>query len=304
VKRKLPPLNSLKAFEAAGQTGSFTQAGEQLNVTQSAVSRQVKLLEDLLGNQLLERKHHQLILTEAGRLLLPVLRQSFDQIDFVLRGIKEQQTINKLTLNVPPTFAHRWLIPRLSKLKHQYPDLDLTITTNSHDTLSSSSELHCAIRFGDGQWDDVESEMLLQECHIPVCSPTLLASNPKLKHSLNDATILYVLKNNKRFQTWKHWLMAANIDNIHNSNSIEFDTLNLAVRSAMFNLGVTMADKNMITHELSAGHLVQLMETELMGTQSYWLVIRTGQSEHANIAIFRQWLKQEIILSNPALTIE
>lgn len=299
MKRKLPPLNSLKAFESAGQTGSFTQAGQQLNVTQSAVSRQVKLLEDLLGKQLFERKHHKLILTEAGRLLLPVLRQSFDQIDFVLRGIKEQQTLNKLTINVPPTFAHRWLIPRLSKLKQQYPDLDLTITTKSNDTVSSSSELHCAIRFGEGQWDDLKSEMLLQECHIPVCSPILLAANPSLKHSLDGTTILYILKDKKRFQTWKHWLMAANIDGITNSNSIEFDTLNLAVKAAMFNLGVTMADKNMITHELASGYLIQLMETELMGTQSYWLVSRTGQTEHTNIAIFRQWLKQEITLSNP-----
>ena len=303
MKRKLPPLNSLKAFESAGQTGSFTQAGEQLNVTQSAVSRQVKLLEDLLGKQLLERKHHQLILTEAGRLLLPVLRQSFDQIDFVLRGIKEQQTLNKLTINVPPTFAHRWLIPRLSKLKRQYPDLDLTITTKSHDTLSTSSELHCSIRFGDGQWEDLESEMLLQECHIPVCSPTLLAANPSLKHSLDGATILYILKDKQRFQTWKHWLMAANIEGISNSNFIEFDTLNLAVRSAMFNLGVTMADKNMITHELASGYLVQLMDTELMGTQSYWLVNRIGQAEHTNILIFREWLKQEIMLSHPELSI-
>jgi LysR family glycine cleavage system transcriptional activator len=303
MKRKLPPLNSLKAFESAGQTGSFTQAGIQLNVTQSAVSRQVKLLEDLLGKQLLERKHHQLILTEAGRLLLPVLRQSFDQIDFVLRGIKEQQTLNQLTINVPPTFAHRWLIPRLSKLKNQYPKLDLTITTQGRDTLSSSSDQHCVIRFGDGQWDDLESEMLLQECHIPVCSPTLLASLPSLKQSLDHTTILYVLKDKKRFQTWKHWLMAANIDKLSNNRSIEFDTLNLAVRSAMFNLGVTMADKNMITHELSKGYLVQLMETELMGTQSYWLVNRVGQSEQANIAIFRQWLKQEIQLSSSASTI-
>ena len=93
--------------------------------------------------------------------------------------------------------------------------------------------------------------------------------------------------------------MAANIDGITNSNSIEFDTLNLAVKAAMFNLGVTMADKNMITHELASGYLIQLMETELMGTQSYWLVSRTGQTEHTNIAIFRQWLKQEITLSNP-----
>lgn len=301
MKRKLPPLNSLKAFEAAGQTGSFTQAGILLNVTQSAVSRQVKLLEDLLGKQLLERKHQQLILTEAGRRLLPVLCQSFDQIDFVLRGIKEQQTLNKLIINVPPTFAHRWLIPRLSKLKQQYPELDLTITTQSYDTLSTSDEQHCAIRFGDGQWDDVESDMLLQECHIPVCSPTLLVSQPNLKNSLDNTTILYVLKDKKRFQTWKHWLMAANIDSVANTQSIEFDTLNLAVRSAMFNLGVTMADKNMITHELSEGYLVQLMETELMGTQSYWLVNRIGHAEHANISIFRQWLKQEIARSQPKL---
>ena len=175
MSRRLPPLNALKAFEASGTTGSFTRAAELLHVTQSAVSRQVKQLEDILGVELLERRHHFLELTPAGRALLPVLRQSFDKIELSVRSILENTHLTRLKVNVPPTFATRWLVPRLGSLKALHPELDLSITTALQDNLVESTELDCAIRFGTGDWDIVDNVQLMQESHVPVCSPALLA---------------------------------------------------------------------------------------------------------------------------------
>lgn len=295
MKRKLPSLNALKAFEALAHTGSFTAAADQLQVTQSAVSRQVKHLEDALGVDLVERHHHNLAMTDAGRSLVPVLKQSFDKIDMAVRGITEQKHLNKLYINVPITFGARWLMPRLHKLAALYPDLELAITTNVKDNLSSSSELDFSIRLGDGQWPDLDSEMFMQERHILICSPALLARKPELKDSLDGATLLHVLKDGKTpYETWKHWLAAAHMPVPENATNIMLDTLSNLIQCAITGLGVAVADRNMVTQELAEGSLVQLMDTQLSGSLSYWFTCRSGQASMPHIQLFKHWLMQEI----------
>ena len=175
MKRKIPALNALKAFEVAGSTGSFTRAAELLNVTQSAVSRQVRQLEEQLGEPLLQRRHHHLQLTDAGRMLLRALQQSFDRIELTVRGIQQRQHLNRLRLNAPPTFASRWLLPRLGRLREAHPGLEVTLTTHLQDSLAETGTLDCAIRFGDGEWEGLDSSLLMHEKHIAVCAPGLLA---------------------------------------------------------------------------------------------------------------------------------
>jgi LysR family transcriptional regulator, glycine cleavage system transcriptional activator len=140
----MPVLNALKDFEAAGTTGSFTRAADLLNVTQSAVSRQVRQLEEQLGETLFSRRHQHLELTPAGRLLLRALQQSFDKIELTVRTIQQESDTNRLRINVPPTFAARWLLPRL---REQFPQLELTLTTRQQDDIADSNRLNCAIRF-------------------------------------------------------------------------------------------------------------------------------------------------------------
>jgi LysR family transcriptional regulator, glycine cleavage system transcriptional activator len=151
VKRKMPALNALKAFEAAGTTGSFTRAAAWLNVTQSAVSRQVRQLEEQLGETLFSRRHQHLELTHEGRVLLRALQQSFDKIELTVRAIQQKSDANRLRINVPPTFAARWLVPRLKRLREALPQLELTITTHLEDGIADSNRLDCSIRFGDGE---------------------------------------------------------------------------------------------------------------------------------------------------------
>jgi LysR family glycine cleavage system transcriptional activator len=298
----MPALNALKAFEIAGRTGSFTRAAEMLNVTQSAVSRQVRQLEAQLGETLLQRHHHHLELSAAGRVLLQALQQSFDRIELTVRSMQEKTHRNRLRINAPPTFATRWLMPRLGRLRDAHPHLELSLTTQLEDSLAESSVLDCAIRFGNGEWHGLDNRLLIQQWHIAVCAPALLARQASRKAiDLNQFTLLHVLASaDQRFLTWQHWLKAAGIDNVDTRGGYEFDLLDHAIRAAIDGLGVCIADRHMITRELAEGQLVQVLNVHTDGHQSYWFVTRTEQDEPPHVALFRDWLQQEIWLTERA----
>jgi LysR family glycine cleavage system transcriptional activator len=299
----MPALNALKAFEVAGRTGSFTRAAELLNVTQSAVSRQVRQLEIQLGEPLLQRQHHHLELSPSGRLLLRALQQSFDRIELTVRSIQEKTHLNRLRLNAPPTFTSRWLMPRLGRLRAAQPQLELSLWTRLDDNLAESGALDCAIRFGNGEWEGFDNLLLMQEQHIAVCAPALLARQAgRATIDLNQFTLLHVLAgDDQRYLTWQHWLKAAGIENVNTGGGYEFDLLDHAIRAAIDGLGVTIADRHMITRELAEGKLVQVLNVHVDGHQSYWLVTRVEQDDLPQVAVFRDWLKQEIWLSERAL---
>lgn len=295
MKRKMPTLNALKAFEAAGSTGSFTRAAELLHVTQSAVSRQVRQLEEQLGEPLLVRRHHYLQLTDAGRLLLRALQQSFDRIEQTVRGIQQKHHLNRLRVNAPPTFASRWLLPRLGRLREAHPDLDITLTSQLRDDLIESGTLDCAIRFGNGEWADADCSLLMHERHIAICAPALLAQQEQDAPDLSQMTLLHVLSGeDRRYMTWPHWLDAAGIGGVDLRNGYEFDLLDMAIRAAIDGLGVTIADRQMVSRELASGQLVQLKDVAVEGHQSYWFVLRPGQVTTESLQVFRRWLEFEV----------
>jgi LysR family glycine cleavage system transcriptional activator len=295
----MPALNALKAFEVAGRTGSFTRAAELLNVTQSAVSRQVRQLEAQLDEALLQRHHHRLELTAAGRVLLQALAQSFDKIELTVRSIQEKTHLNRLRVNAPPTFASRWLMPRLGRLREQHPDLEISLTTRTQDSLAESSVLDCAIRFGNGEWDGLDNVLLMQERHVAVCSPALLARRQEQAAiDLNGFTLLHVLaSDDQRYLTWQHWLKAAGIEGVDTQGGYEFDLLDHAIRAAVDGLGITIADRHMVAHELASGQLTQVLNVHVDGHQSYWLVTRPEQSGLPHLVQFKEWLQQEVWLA-------
>ncbi|GAB2575770.1 LysR family transcriptional regulator [Dyella jejuensis] len=295
MKRRMPTLNALKVFEVAAGLGNFTRAAEVLSVTQSAVSRQVRQLEDQLGEALLERRHHHLQLTGAGKLLLKALRQSFDGIEFTVRAIQQKQHLNRLRINAPPTFAMRWLLPRLGRLRERHPELEVTLTSAQHDTLAESAQLDCAIRFGNGEWGNLDSSLLLHEQHVAVCAPSLLDGSAAAKVELAQLPFLHVLATqDKRYMTWQHWLDAAGLSGIDTRNGYEFDLLDMAIRAAVAGLGITIADRHMVSQELADGRLVMFREVQVEGHQSYWFVTRPEQSLTPAVESFRAWLQQEI----------
>lgn len=297
MKRRMPTLNALRAFEVAGSTGSFTRAAALLSVTQSAVSRQVRQLEDQLGEVLLERHHHHLQLTAAGRSLLQALQRSFDGIELAVRGIQEQQHLSRLRVNVPPTFARRWLLPRLPALGEALPGLELGLTTALRDDLYESTHLDLTVRFGDGEWDGLSATRLFTEEHIAVCSPALLQAHQRDGQPCLEAMpLLHVLADrDQRYLTWRHWLAAAGVAEMDLHGGHEFDLLDTAIAAARAGLGVTIADRHMVAEELAEGSLVQLLEARIEGHQSYWLVQRGEGAVSPAQQSFARWLQQQAL---------
>ncbi|WP_426232855.1 LysR substrate-binding domain-containing protein [Pararhizobium sp. DWP3-4] len=296
--RKLPALSAMKVFEVAGQTRSFTRAAQTLNLTQSAVSRQVRNLEKQLGENLLIRHHHDLELTRAGAELLATLQLAFHNVEQTVRSIMEKNNRNRLRINVPPTFAKRWLMPRLSRLREALPEIEISLSTDLKDTLAERSLLDCAIRFGDGEWPMLQSRILMTERHIAVCAPGLLdAAKRDGNIDLSCFTFLHVLAAaDQRYLTWQHWLDAAGLSDTDVRGGMEFDLLDLVIEAACNGLGIAVVDRFMVSSQLQSGQLVPVLDVEVEGHESYWLVTRTDQPEAANVRQFRTWLLNEVAL--------
>jgi len=231
--RRLPALSAMKVFEVVGQTRSFTRAAELLNLTQSAVSRQERNLEEQLGEPLVIRRHHHLELTPSGAELLASLQQAFHTVEMTVRNIREKSNKRRLRINVPPTFAKRWLMPRLTSLRAFLPDVDLSITTDVEDNLSERGMLDCAIRFGDGEWPSLRSERLFTERHIAVCAPHLMDGlRAGETIDLSRFTFLHVLASaDQRYLTWQRWLDAAGLTETDTGGGLEFDLLDLVIEA-------------------------------------------------------------------------
>ena len=296
MPHRLPSLNAMKAFEVTARCGSFTRAAEILCVTPSAVSRQVKHLEEQMGERLLVRGHQNLDLTPAGRQLLPVLSDSFERIRNTLQDVRQGSARQRLSLNVPLTLARRWLMPRLHRLRGAHPDLVLSIRTQPKDALSQRGTLDAAIRFGTGDWEALHSSHLFQEAHIAVAAPHVVAalSDAHGAVHLDRFTLLHVLKREGRYLTWQHWVDAAGLEGVDVEQGFEFDTLDLAIEAAIAGIGVTIADRNMVADELAAGRLVQVLDIVVTGTQSYWLVRPPDADHHVGLQQFERWLRNEL----------
>jgi LysR family glycine cleavage system transcriptional activator len=296
--RKLPALSAMKVFEVVGQTRSFTRAAQMLNLTQSAVSRQVRNLEKQLGENLLIRHHHDLELTRAGAELLATLQLAFHNVEQTVRSIMEKNNRNRLRINVPPTFAKRWLMPRLSRLRQALPEIEISLSTDLRDTLAERSLLDCAIRFGDGEWPMLQSRILMTERHIAVCAPGLLEGANRNGHiDLSSFTFLHVLAAaDQRYLTWQHWLDAAGLSDTDVRGGLEFDLLDLVIEAACNGHGIAVVDRFMVSSQLQSGQLVPVLDVEVEGHESYWLVTRTDQPEAANVQHFRNWLLNEVAL--------
>lgn len=291
----------MRVFEVVGQTRSFTRAGERLNLTQSAVSKQIRNLEDEIGEALVVRRHHRLELTPAGAALLETIQQAFHAIEMSLRGLAEKQNRNRLRINVPPTFAKRWLLPRLADLKRHLPEIDISIGTEPADSLAERGLLDCAIRFGDGEWPTLDASLLMSERHIVVAAPSLLEGKAlATPGDLAQFTFLHVLAlPDQRYLTWRHWLDAAGFPELDTSRGLEFDVLDLAIEAARYGLGVTIADRSMVEGDLKAGTLRQLFDVQVEGHESYWFVTRPQAALAPNVQAFRTWLFREAGAEGP-----
>jgi LysR family transcriptional regulator, glycine cleavage system transcriptional activator len=282
--RRLLFLNGIKAFEAAARSGSFAGAGAELNVSAAAVSRMVHLLEQRLGVDLFERKANRLAMTAAGRAYQSGLTPIFDALASLTAQVTAPSSQRVLTLGVGPTFAMRWLIPRLADFQKEEPDIEVRITTGGA-AAPFGDDWSCGIKLGDGDWPDLVAEPLFSADLLPVCAPRL-AAQLKRPSDLRGPGLLRVAH---AAEDWPLWLKAAGVARV-NARGPEFEFYGQAQQAAADGLGIAMGIRPYIDDDLAAGRLVAPFALSVPKSMRWYLVYRSFRTEQRDFAAFRRWI--------------
>ena len=282
--RRLLFLNGIKAFEAAARSGSFAAAGTELNVSAAAISRMVHLLEDRLGVPMFERKANRLVTTAAGRAYQNGLTPIFDALSSLTAQVSAPAGRRVLTIGVGPTFAMRWLIPRLSGFRTEAPDVEVRITTGGA-AVPFGDDWSCGIRLGDGEWPGLVAEPLFTGDLTPVCTPRL-AATLKRAGDLKPPSLLRVAHSP---EDWPLWLKAAGLPRVA-ARGPEFQYYGHALQAALDGLGIAMGIRPYIDDDLAAGRLVAPFALTVPKGLRWYLVYRSFQTEQRDFAVFRRWI--------------
>ncbi len=282
--RRLLFLNGIKAFEAAARSGSFAAAGSELNVSSAAISRMVHLLEQRLGVALFERKANRLALTSAGRAYQSGLTPIFDALTSLTAQVTAPGALRVLTIGVGPTFAMRWLIPRLADLRKMEPDIDVRIAAGGM-LAPFGEDWSCGIKLGDGAWPGLVAEPLFAADLVPVCAPKLVA-NLKRPNDLKGPSLLRVAHAS---EDWPLWLKAAGASRV-NARGTEFQYYGQALQAAVDGLGIAMGIRPYIDDDLAAGRLIAPFALTVPKGKRWYLVYRGFQREQRDFAAFRRWI--------------
>ncbi|BBK29600.1 LysR family glycine cleavage system transcriptional activator [Stella humosa] len=290
MRRELPPLNALRAFEAAGRLLSFTRAADELAVTQAAVSHQIKSLEEWLGVLLFHRMPRRLALTDAGRELLVSIRDAFDRIEGSVARARRDDGGGPLTVTVVPSFAAKWLVPRLGRFQAEHPDIEVRIAADTR--LSSFDDgVDVAIRAGRGHWPGLVCERLMSEALYPVCSPRLLAGALPLcePQDLRHHTLLH----DDFEHDWRMWLHAAGVDGVDWRRGPRFSDSSMVVQAAVEGQGIALARSALAQEDLKAGRLVRPFRIDIASDLAYYIVCPAAHTGRAKVRAFRDWLMRE-----------
>jgi LysR family glycine cleavage system transcriptional activator len=291
MARRLPPLNALRAFEAAARHLSLTKAASELHVTTGAISHQVKSLEARLGAKLFKRGAHGLEFTDLGREYLPVLREAFDRIAGGTDSLFSRRESGTLTVSVSPNFAAKWLLHRLGRFNTAHPQIDLRIAASIEHVDFAQGDVDVAVRHGDGRWPGLAVTRLAGESVFPVCSPRLRAGGRRLRSAkdLKD----HVLLHGPGPLEWKGWLDAAGVTGIDTRRGTRFSDASLAIEAAVDALGVALARSALAAQDLIGGRLVQPFGPALPAAFAYYIVCPVAMASRASVAAFRAWLLGE-----------
>ncbi len=293
TNRRLPPLNGLRAFEAAARRLSFKKAAVELNVTQAAVSHQIRGLEDWLGHKLFERRVRAVDLTMAGADLLPAISAALDGMNGAVdRLIRPDDDGRGLTVSAIATFAAKWLVPRLADFQDLHPEIDVRITTSTALVDFDRDGVDVALRYGLGQWPDVRAERLLREDMFPVCSPALLdGPNPlRTPADLANHTLLHVVQMR---DDWRVWLTAAGQSDIDPTRGPRFDLSLTAIQAAVEGMGVALGHSNLVETDMRAGRLVAPFTLNIPVEMAYYVVAPPERWDSPKVTAFREWLAVE-----------
>ena len=288
-RRRLPPLSALRAFEAAARHMSFTDAAEELSVTQAAISHQVRGLEQRLGLKLFVRRNRSLLLSEAGQAYLPSVRAAFDQLNEATEKLLQKDKGGNLTVTTTSSFAVKWLVPRLGGFQRSHPEIDVRVSTGTSLVDFSREDVDIGIRYGRGQWPNLLAERLVSEDVMPVCAPSLLKGPNGLKKPV-DLRRFNLLHIASFPDDWQVWLTAAGVKGVDSSRGVSFDFALAAYQAAMDGLGVALGRNPLVEPDLKAGRLVVPFEFKRSSDFAYYLVYPPEAIRRRKIKAFRDWI--------------
>lgn len=289
MRPRLPPLNSLRLFEASARLLSFKNAAEELLLTPSAVSHGIQSLEDWLGAPLFLRTTKGLVLSEAGNTYIPIVRQALDLLASGSASIVNKHSLGQLSISAAPTFGARWLLPRLHKFRELHPDIHIVMDTSHERAELSDAGVDLAIRMGRGNWQGVVADKLVAEEMVPVCAPSIYDRVRDLA-DIEQAPLIHVTSASEDWAVWATETGRAAPDS---AKGLRFDTIHMAFQAACQGLGVAIGRKPLVNAELASGSLVEVWETVFSNT-SYWLVGAESRADDPRIVAFRSWILQEV----------
>jgi LysR family glycine cleavage system transcriptional activator len=288
MRDRLPPLHALRAFETAARHLNFSRAAEELSVTHSAVSHQIKALEGHLGVKLFRRSGRAMLLTGDGQRLYVHVREAFGRLQRGVAELRDDARRSTLTVSVLPGFAARWLVPRLPEFYRRHPDMDVNLRATVELTDFSREEVDLAVRFGAGDWPELTAEKLLDEEIFPVCSPRYRKGRlPRTPEELLGCTLLHHV-----YEPWGQWFRAVGMTAPAIPHGPGFSESNLLLKAAVEGQGVALALGVLVENELKTGELVQCFPG-LRARYAYYLVHPQQNPLPPKVEAFKAWLKQE-----------
>lgn len=292
MQNSLPPLKNLRYFAAVARCLSFTQAASDLNVTQAAVSHQIKALEEYLEKPLFIRLPKQLLLTNEGQRLLPVVTHCFTELTNVIQHIKKPVQNTSLKVGLAPSFGAKWLVPRLNSFWQAYPNIELCLMHSNDVVDFRSSAIEMAIIWGQGNWPGVVAEQLISLEFFPVCSPSLLVGYP---HKLIPEDIQhFALLHDYDHSGWAQWLEMVGVTISNQRTGIIIDDTNILIQAAIDGQGIAMGSSALVADHLASGRLVRPFEQILETDFSYYLTYPSEYLTRSAVQAFREWIIAEV----------
>jgi len=282
-------MQALRAFEAVARTGSLTKAAEGLHLTHGAISHQLKGLEEDLGVRLTERAGRGIRLTDEGARFAKRVRVALSEIAEAVREVTEQNNPRQFRVSVMPSFAARWLLPRIGRFLAAHRDIDLDVRATSLLVDFRRDDAEAAIRYGRGNYTGVMSEHLMDDVYFPVCSRKLAGGVPKRPSDLSRYLLL-----RSDAEVWQTWFRAAGLDWPEPTRGPIFNDDSHLMQAAIEGQGIALARSSLIGNDLVNGVLVQPFDIEVPSPWRYYLVYPPALAQSPKLAVFRQWLRDEI----------
>ena len=292
MKRVLPPLNALRAFEAAGRLGSFKEAAAELHVTHGAVSQHVRLLEAWLGASLFERHNRRVTLTPAAKAYLEEIGPLFERLSQATARYGVLATVSRtVSVNAPATITLRWLVPRLATFRAMHPDVDVNVETSNGPLESLKEDYDVVIRGGPDTFYGYAMRPFLSEERLPVCSPALLQRVPlRVPGDLRQHTLLHT---SSLPRLWPDWLASVQMPALKPAAALTFDHFYLSLQAAMDGIGIAMGPTALVFDDLAAGRLVAPFAGPRLPSRSYCTYVADAKSGDERVLLFRSWLEHE-----------